>query len=93
MIRTFEFVFYFQRQKKERQKLLTMMQGGKDSDYDHEGWHLHFDVERRWVRITDNGSDKLLSIKFVPAEMSFKTLEAFLYDEKPETLEIRFLEK
>lgn len=74
-------------------KLLTIMQGEKDADHNHGGWHLHFDVERQWVRITDNGSDKLLSTKFVPAEMSFKTLEAILCGEKPEKLEIRYLEE
>ncbi len=93
MIRTFDFIAFFRGHKKDREKLLTMMACDHDIDYDHGGWHLHFDVARQWLQITNNGRDESLSRKFIPAEMSFKTLEALVYGGTPEELEIRYLEE
>ena len=72
--------------------LLSFMKENRDVEYDYAGWHLYFDSEKKWVRVTDNGTDKTLAVKFVPAEMSYKTLTALINKEDIEDLEIRYLE-
>ena len=91
MIRTFEFVFRLQRNKKDRQKILSIMNSNLDTEIDYGGWHLNFDAKRGWVQITDNGTDKSLSIKFVPAEISYKSLASVINKEDTQNVEFRYL--
>lgn len=92
MIQTFDFVFHLQRDNKDRKNVLSIMNSNMNADYDYVGWHLHFDAERKWVQITDNGKDKYLSKKFIPAEMSYRTLLSIINKEETDDLEIRYLE-
>ena len=92
MIRTFEFLFRLQRNKKDCNKVLSIMNLNRDTEFDYGGWHLHFDSDRKWVQITDNGTDKSLSIKFTPAEISYRSLASLINKEGTDDIQFRYLE-
>ncbi len=74
MIHTFDFVFVLWKKEQLREKVNSLMQMPDDQELDINGWRLHFDQKRRWVVISNNGSDAALAVKFQPAEMSYETL-------------------
>lgn len=91
MIRTFEFLPHFQNDRKDRQKVLAILNSNENADLDYRGWHFHFDAEKRWVQITDNGTEASLFAKFAPVEVSYKTMTSGINKEFNGDLEIRYL--
>lgn len=97
MIRTFNFVFGLQRSEEKRKVIHSMMEQIDDVEYDLQGWHLHFDQKRKIVTVTSNGTDDYLEYKFIPAEISYKSLQTMMGcneetdDNDEEELEIKFL--
>ena len=57
-----------------RKAIYGLMDSPRDEEIDIEGWHLQFDQKRRWVVVTDNGTDESLKHKFWPAEIEYGSL-------------------
>ena len=74
MVRTFDFVFILQRNENLRKEIYELMDSSYDEETDIGGWHLLFNPKRRWVVVTDNGSDEFLKYKFTPAEIEYDSL-------------------
>lgn len=94
MIRTFDFVWGLQRSEEKRKVIHSMMEQIDDVEYNLQGWHLYFDQKRKIVTVTSNGTDDYLEYKFIPAEISYKSLQTMMgYNEgnDEEELEIKFL--
>lgn len=91
MIKTFDFVFELRRSEEKRKIIYSMMEQLNDVEYDLRGWHLVFDQKRSIVTITSNGTDEHLEWKFIPAEISYKSLRSIVEYDKDIELQIKFL--
>lgn len=74
MVRTFNFVFQLQKNETKRAEIYRLMNSENDEEIDMQGWHLLFDQKKKWVEVTNNGTDDYLECKFVPAEISYASL-------------------
>ena len=54
------------------------MEQKNDVEYDLRGWHLLFEQKRTIVTVTSNGTDDYLEWKFIPAEISYKSLRIMM---------------
>lgn len=95
MVRTLDFVFQLQKNETKRAEIYRLMNSEKDEEKDIQGWHLLFDQKRKWVVVTNNGTDDYLECKFVPAEISYESLIHIMdpskFDEDID-FEMRYLE-
>ena len=98
MIRTFDFVLELQKSEEKRKIIYSLMEQKNDVEYDLRGWHLLFEQKRTIVTVTSNGTDDYLEWKFIPAEISYKSLRTMMdfnkgtdWDNEDDDLEIKWL--
>lgn len=98
MIRTFDFIFVLLRSEEKREQVCLLMEQAEDVEYDIDGWHLGFDQKRMVVTVTNNGTDEYLKSKFIPAEISYRSLKELMRcdendnnDERIDGYEINYL--
>lgn len=96
MVKTLNLVFQLQGNAIKRAEIYKLMNADKDEETDIQGWHLLFDHIRKWVVVTNNGTDDYLQCKFIPAEISYEwslihIMDPGKFDEEI-NFEMRYLE-